>query len=403
MSDIKSQIVKTSVETDDMSHAKVHHYQSCDKPLIPSKNPSKQLDWTVELGIGSIYNPNIICGIYAKKTKIRYGARVNSSINSREEIIIENGMAKLGPTLVLGSITSGGTVFIEKPVTTRSDHNDGPAVIYGNIYANDVLIKGNANIYGNVIAHENVVIEGEAMIHGAIYSRKGKIKIEKTEAYSLIAGGDQKKKDADIWENDSPVFGIETCDDIILRYPMIWLKNMKDGIKINEPILIKLQGGKFPEKYNNIYLDQKDVISVNNGLFVSRNWRSLREEPKVFSSYNDNYLKKKIKAKNIDGLMKAFTKDEDEGFLTLNETGTKIIHQHIGDNIKISDSIINRSKIGGSHKTDSDDETDSEIDIDDSLVHRSSEDDDLFEKSKYRRSKIEISDSIVNRRKKIRK
>ena len=54
-----------------------------------------------------------------------------------------------------------------------------------------------------------------------------------------------------------------------------------------------------------------------------------------------------------------------------------------GGTVNISDSIVNRTDFGGSGEPEEDD-------------------DDVFEKRKYRKSRVEISDSIVNRRKNLK-
>lgn len=411
LSDIRSQIVTKALETDDLTYARVAPYQACDRPLIPSVNASRQLEWTIEMGAGSIYNPSTICGMYAKEIKVRYGARINASVNSKEEIIIESGISKMGPTMILGSVTSEGSVFVTDPVSKRSDHQPGPVVIYGNIYGNNVVIKGKANILGSIIASEDVVIEGSAMVSGVIYSKNGRINIKDTEAYSIIAGGKAKKKEMDIWERDSLLFGIEIGGGVILKHPLIWLKDKEDGIKIHEHVEIKISNKKLPQKFSNVRLSQEDIRPFRDGLVVSRNWRSLSEDPRIFNLMESDQKGILKRSKNFEELVKAFTKDEGEGYLTLDDTGTKIINQHYGDNISISDSVINRSEIGGSRsggRARSDAKVGSNIRIDESIVNRSdvgdteNEDDEgLFERKKYRKSRVEISDSILNRKKKL--
>ncbi len=83
-SKVKSQVTQDKIETDEETFVKVAPDQTCTQPLIPTKEPTKEVDFDVTLEKGVIYNPEERVGIYGKTVEIGYGCRINGSVYGRD-------------------------------------------------------------------------------------------------------------------------------------------------------------------------------------------------------------------------------------------------------------------------------------------------------------------------------
>ena len=116
MSDeIKSQIVTKAIDSDFLTFIKIAPFQICKAPIIPLQNPSKQLEWAVNIGVGAIYHPDITTGIYGSSIRVGYGARIDGSIYARNSVKLESGVGRNGPTLVFGGVASKGDFLTQGP------------------------------------------------------------------------------------------------------------------------------------------------------------------------------------------------------------------------------------------------------------------------------------------------
>ena len=390
MPSIKSQITTDAIETDNLTYVKVAPYQTCKLPLIPLKNPSKQIEWSVNIGTGAIYNPDRKIGIYGHNIKVGYGSRLNGNIHARDCINLEAGCCEKGPTFILGSVSSMNNIFIKKPRNKLDDYSDGSVIINGNVYCKNIEILAPVIIRGNLIAEKNIVIKNNAIISGVIYSKKGKVLIKNATAYSIVVGNSQDP--SRILDNDSRIkgmkYGLEISGDVELLYPFVWIKNDTNPIKISRPIRVK------SEKDQSILLDEQDILEYRGGILLSRNWRSTLEPSALYDFINTILDHDLISQKNYETYERLFEVDEDYGYVKIDDTGTKIIHKHIsqefitgdkivgekvmgdkvsGDKISIKDSVVTRSQIGNDRKEPKDDgdTIGKKVEIKDSIVLRS--------------------------------
>ncbi len=185
---VKSILVGKKIETDYLSQATVKADQYCDTPLIPFKNPIRQLNWKVMIEKGAVYNPPGREGIYARSIKVGYGSLVNSSIFGRDSVQLEHGCCEHGEGLINGSVTSKGTIIIDKPKAKMDDHKTGNVIIVGDLIGKSIIIRGNTIIWGNVISERDVTIKGNNSIFGIVYSKFGHVNIENSSVFTAIAG-----------------------------------------------------------------------------------------------------------------------------------------------------------------------------------------------------------------------
>ncbi len=113
-------------------------------------------------------NSNAKCSgsIYTRKTlTIEPGVVVNGPILSLDSIILRTGNMEnvLHPTIIVGDICALGEFKVEK----ISD-DDTPLIIYGNIQARSVELKGKVFVRGNVFVTENFTSTEESFIAGEI-------------------------------------------------------------------------------------------------------------------------------------------------------------------------------------------------------------------------------------------
>jgi len=270
----------------------------------------------------------------------------------------------------LGSVSSSGTIEIKIPRKKLDDYKEGSVIINGNVYAKNIEINGPAIIRGNLIVEENIVINKRTQVLGIIHSHKGKARLRNTFAYAAIIGNAPKKIGYRTYEEDIErmQFGLETGNNVSFLYPFIWIKRAVDDIKIKSPIRICDSSQRNPHIYNTVELTEVDAKSFNGGTLISRNWRSFREPHSIYE-FLSLYLDRNVTSqKNFETYENLFEEDEAMGYATIDDTGTKIITQHIkqeyisgdkvvgekimgdkvrGDKVSIKDSVVTRSKIGG--------------------------------------------------------
>ncbi len=185
---VRSILVGKKIESDYLSQATVKADQYCDTPLIPLKNPSRQLNWKVIIEKGAVYNPPSREGIYARSIKVGYGSLVNSSIFGRDSVHLEHGCCEHGGGLINGSITSKGAIIIDGPKAKLDDFSAGNLIIVGDLIGKSIEIRGNTVIWGNVISEGDVTIKGRNSVFGIAYSKYGHINIENSSLFTAIAG-----------------------------------------------------------------------------------------------------------------------------------------------------------------------------------------------------------------------
>ncbi len=358
---VKAQVTTKAIETDHLRYFKVAPDQVCDESIIPTKEPTRQMDWTVSIGKGAVYNPKIATGIYANVIEIGYGARINGSVYGRSKITIDTGASRIGQTFIYGDVSSPGDIIISAPNKKMRDYKEGSVVVTGNIIGKTIEITSAASIKGNVMAEKDIAISARCTVHGFIYSKNGTVSLEGVSAYGIIAGNKQKPQTEGYGEREAepPATGVSIGRGVSLLVPLIWVKNNMRGIPsitFKEAIRVidsecadctinegregamrcaeHLQGTC--DKY--MVLDDNDIMEYLNGTIASNAWRTCREpesDLEMIAKSIDNTLRQ---MKNEKEILKTFMADEYGHFMTVGDMASKV-EQKISQTIYKGDYI----------------------------------------------------------------
>jgi hypothetical protein len=201
----KTVIAKGAIETDYATYCNIMPDQTVSEPLIPHKNPLKQLDWRLEFHKGAIYRPPENPGVYGMSIGIRYGCLVKGSIFAKEKVSLQSGLClrpgakenEFTPGRIDGNIISLDKLEIKEPserekkqygdwTAPNPQEGDGyPLVIKGNVICDVATINAGVCIEGNLIASNDVIIKpGEkdhhfVKVNGAVYSINGKVELDR--------------------------------------------------------------------------------------------------------------------------------------------------------------------------------------------------------------------------------
>jgi len=197
-------VYRESVKTDNATYAIVEPsvYGGRDNivthPLIPLYD-IRQIDWSVTIGEGAIYNPKEGQGVFGAKIEIGYGAMVRGSVVATGSLAIESGMftssageLKEGgraelvkrPTSILGDVVSFDT-FIARPGRKLAGYEPGFILVLGSlVLRNKVEISAPLLVGGSMylIEGREVVFEYREnafktpfLVLGVIYAEKSKL------------------------------------------------------------------------------------------------------------------------------------------------------------------------------------------------------------------------------------
>lgn len=341
-SKVKSQVTQDKIETDEETFIKVAPDQTCTQPLIPTKDPTKEVDFDVTLEKGVIYNPEERVGIYGKTVEIGYGCRINGSIYGRDKVDLSSGAIEdFGGGMVYGNISSLGDVIIEEPDKKMDDYGEGVVNVVGDVAGKNVKINSPTIVKGNILSKQDIEINAETIVQGNIYSKRGKVSVAHTVANSIIAGNYRTESEEEEGGVDERSFGIDLKWDVSILTPLIWLKNKRkdNDVHIERPVRIvgppcwnceKAESvlkcmyfsGDDCEKYQR--LTSKDKLKRKNGVILSNAWRRVHELPEVFSHSLDTLggaIDERKNEKKYEDLFKA---DEYGEYATLEDMATNV-------------------------------------------------------------------------------
>jgi hypothetical protein len=194
----KTIMTQDKIETDDLSFARVLPDQTCIIPLIPMKNPTRQLNWDVNIGKGAVYNPEKPCGVYGRRVKIGYGARINGSVFGLESVELESGLGRLGRGLINGTVASLGDISIREPAKRMEDFKRGGITVVGDIVGTNIRIDSPLVVQGNVVASGSIRLNADSTVFGTIYCKKGPLEVDHATAVQIIAGSGPTRIGADV-------------------------------------------------------------------------------------------------------------------------------------------------------------------------------------------------------------
>ena len=285
---VKSILVGKKIESDYISQATVKADQYCDTPLIPLKNPSRQLNWKVIIEKGAVYNPPSREGIYARSIKVGYGSLINSSIFGRNSVHLEHGCCEHGGGLINGSVTSKGAIIIDKPKAKLDDFSPGNLIIVGDLIGKSIEIRGNTVIWGNVISEGDVTIKDRNSIFGIAYSKYGHVNIENSSLFTAIAGNadnidkSQVKGDLDLLQEISRLIrgdmNVETIHNKLNEYVIGNESYSKMAIRegldeLNSLGMLKKKIRKSKEKNETVWSKNSGIVfGIGVSMLIPLGW-----------------------------------------------------------------------------------------------------------------------------------
>ncbi|MEM2292881.1 MAG: hypothetical protein QXG39_07025 [Candidatus Aenigmatarchaeota archaeon] len=300
----KTVIARAAIETDYMTYCNVLPDQSVSEPLIPHKNPLKQLDWRIVFHKGAIYQPSENFGVYGRNVEIKYGCQIKGTVFAREKLHLQSGFClKSGakedvyiPGKVYGDIICLGQLEVREPTErekaqygdwTAPDLKSGddyPLIVEGNVFCGSVLVNASVYIKGNLVAKNDITIKpGNEDYHfvkvdGAIISTNGKVELGRCFCKTVQSFNDIIVND--IVALDIPIM-MATEGQIVLNkevYVLDYLicescpKTPKADLRVCESLRI----GECP--YGGLEkLSQYDIMPCQKGVILTRTWRTFKE------------------------------------------------------------------------------------------------------------------------------
>jgi len=298
----KTVIAKGAIETDYATYCNVMPDQTISEPLIPYKNPLKQLNWRLVIYKGVKYWPSENTGIYGLSVEIKYGCLIKGNVFGKERVSLQSGLclrpgakeSEFTPGIIYGNVISLGKLEIKEPserekkqygdwtAPNPKEGEDYPLVIKGNVICNSITINTGVYIEGNLIANNDVTIKpGEKDYHfvkvkGAIYSINGKVELDRCFCKTV-----RSLKDITVdslMALELPIMmavegQITLSKDLYVIDPLVCsscMGNSDFDLRACESF-IKETCPKLER------LTQSDVIRYQSGSLLSRTWRTFNE------------------------------------------------------------------------------------------------------------------------------
>lgn len=290
-----STITSDKVETDNRTFATVRADQTCEEPLIPGEEPFRQLEWSVTLEKGSVYNPEEEgIGIYAQEIDCKYGVQVGGDMFGRQEISLASGGAahsSLGGeeetpvigTRVLGTVASDGSIEITEPASKAEDWHERPVTIYGDLFGARLTIDRPLFVYGNVVAEESLRVDAPTVVLGDAHSGGS---LEASDLFALTVSAEEDVVLGTNAVTVNPVVraaegSVTIADSVGLldsaTLATIQEKNDLDHISVGPWI--------FQEEalWDGAALYPEDIMSNGEGEVATRTWRTVTEPEEEYA------------------------------------------------------------------------------------------------------------------------
>jgi len=274
------EIIKTDNATYAIVEPSVHREISniVTHPLIPIHD-IRQIDWSVTIGEGAIYNPNEGQGIYGTRVEIGYGSMVRGSVIATNNLIIESGLFTSGtgsskegeeaeliksPTSIFGDVVSL-YMFIARPGRKLAGYEPGFIEVLGNLILYDraevsapLIIGGSVFLIGHKDISSNFEYrEGEFKIPfftmGVTYIKSSKVRINAPLSTAMIV-----LDDADL-EVNAPLY---------LHYPII---TGRGNIYVNDKIFVVPMRDILSSTFRELGAEEKIPVNLHYALIYISN------------------------------------------------------------------------------------------------------------------------------------
>jgi hypothetical protein len=297
----KTVIAKGAIETDYATYCNIMPDQTVSEPLIPYRNPLKQLNWRIEIHKGAKYWPQENPGIYGMSVGIRYGCLIKGTVFAKEKISLQSGLClrpgakedEFTPGIIYGNIISLGNLEIKEPSEREKkqygdwtapepkEGDDYPLIIKGNVICNSAIINAGVCIEGNVIASNDIIIKPGTKDHhfvkikGSIYSINGKIELDRCFCKTV-----RSLKDI-------------TVDNlVVLELPFMMAAEgriiLNKDVYVVDPLLCQsCVGSDFDLRACESFLKeqcpklerltQSDLMPYQNGVILTKTWRTFKD------------------------------------------------------------------------------------------------------------------------------
>lgn len=339
-----STITSDKVETDNRTFATVRADQTCEEALIPGEEPFRQLEWSVTLEKGSIYNPEEgSVGIYAEEVDCKYGVQVGADVFGRNGVSLayggaahstlgEDGESPVVGTRVLGTVASEGNVEVTNPASKANDWAQRPVTVYGDLLGSHVTVDRPLFVYGNIVAENTLRVNAPTVVLGDIRS-EGLIEASDLFALTISATGDIVLGANTATVN--PV--IHSTDGEVKLAHRVGLLNSETLARIqSQNDLDRISFGPWLLQEDTLWesgvLYQDDISSRGSGTVATRTWRTVTE-PEEEYAYIQSLVESQVRAfrkdpPDIEQFRYAGvgSLDEMEG-----ESGVKLAHTGEGD------------------------------------------------------------------------
>jgi hypothetical protein len=388
-----STITSDKVETDNRTFATVRADQTCEEALIPGEEPFRQLEWSVTLEKGSVYNPEEeATGIYAEEIDCKYGVQIGGDMFGRNGISLAHGgsvHSSLGDdeenpvigTRVLGTVASEGKVEVTEPASKAEDWEERPVTIYGDLFGSHITIDRPLLVYGNIVAENTLRVDAPTVVLGDVRS-EGIIEASDLFALTIFA-----TKDIVLGTNAvtiNPV--VHSAEGEVTLADRVGVLDSGTLATIQEENdLDRIAFGPWLFEEDALWepsvLYQDDVMSHGDGEVATRTWRTVTEPSEEYA-YIQSLVESQVRAFRKDppdieqfryaglgsvddmesgpGVEIAHTGDGDIVMGSQQKSVTETTHTAIDnsetrvdqstevhdESTTVEDSVVNRSEIG---------------------------------------------------------